>query len=80
MRLAILDHGHRPLQKLQFTILGALVGEVPGPIKIMSYRRKLFGKYLAQCLQEAMRQAREWSAGECEILAAFVSNLERCRF
>ncbi len=81
MRLQILEKGHRPLQKI---ILGfirrASKGRVPGPILVMSYRRELFGKYLAQCFQEGMREATEWSVGEVELFAAFVSRLNECRY
>jgi hypothetical protein len=55
MRLGIVDHGHRPLQKLQLSLIRALVGHVPGPILVMSYRRGLFGKQFAACLQRGMR-------------------------
>jgi hypothetical protein len=80
MRLTILERGrYRPLQKLQFFFIRALVGDVPGPILMMSYRREFFGKYLARCFQEAMRVG-EWSSAETEIFAAFVSKLGHCEF
>ncbi len=81
MRLQILENGHRPLQKI---ILGFIrrsaKGQVPGPILVMSYRRELFGKYIAQCFHEGMREATEWSVGEVELFAAFVSRLNECRY
>lgn len=81
MRLQILETGHRPMQRL---ILGFMqfmsAGYVPGQILVMSYRRELFGQYLAQCLQEAMREAKAWSVGEVEIFAAFVSKLNQSRY
>jgi uncharacterized peroxidase-related enzyme len=80
MRLDILKHGHSPLQKVQLWILGALAGRALEPVLMMSYRRNFFGKYWARCLQEGLRQAHEWSVGELEIFAAFVSGLNRCRF
>ena len=55
-----------------------LVGNVPPPILLMSYRRDHFGKRLAPCFQEAMREATEWKASETELFAAFVSNLNHC--
>lgn len=81
MRLEILENGHRPFQKI---ILGLIRttsdGHAPGPILVMSYRRELFGKYIAQCFQEAMRGAKEWSLGEVELFAAFVSGLNECKY
>ena len=81
MRLEILENGHRPLQKMILGLMAATSGGyVPGPILVMSYRRELFGKYLASCLQEAMRGAKEWSLGEVELFAAFVSRLNECKY
>jgi uncharacterized peroxidase-related enzyme len=81
MRLKILETGHRPLQKVVLSFIRAVSGgSVPGPILTMSYRRELFGKYLAACFQEGMRGAKEWSVGEVELFAAFVSRLNECKY
>jgi hypothetical protein len=80
VRLDILEHGHRPLQRLQLAILRRMSGRALGPLLMLSYRRKYFGKRFAGCLQEGLRGAREWSTGEVEMFAAFVSSLNRCRF
>ena len=80
MRLEILHHGHRPLQKMQMALMRALTGAVPGPVSVMSYRRDLFGKHMAACLQEAMRGPSPWSVAEREIFAAFVSKLNQCEY
>lgn len=81
MRLRILEKGFRPLQKAILGILRAISGgKVPGPILVLSYRRELCGKYLAPCYQEGMRKATEWSLGEVELFAAFVSKLNECKY
>jgi hypothetical protein len=80
MRLRILEKGHRPLQKVLLRVVKLLAGRVPGPIALMSYRRELFGKYLAACFQESMRESREWSVGEVELFSAFVSKLNQCAY
>ena len=81
MRLRILESGHRPVQKLFLGIFKAMIGGMaPGPILALSYRRELCGKYLAACYQEGMREATEWSVGEVELFAAFVSKLNSCRY
>lgn len=80
MRLKQLEQPHSLMQKLRFFVLRALLGQVPGPILALSYRRDFCGKYLARCYQQGLRQAREWSIGEVELFAAFVSSLNRCRF
>ncbi len=81
MRLDILDNGHTPGQKAVLAQIRANSnGRAPGPVLVMSYRRDLFGKYIAECFQEAMRESTEWSVGEVELFAAFVSNLNQCRY
>jgi hypothetical protein len=55
-------------------------GKIPGPVLVMSYRRELFGKYLARCYQEALRGCTEWTAGEAELFAAFISRLNECKY
>jgi hypothetical protein len=80
MRLEVLKSGHRPLQKVQFKVIAALVGQVPGPIRVMSYRRQIFGRWFAQCLWQAMKRAREWTQAETELFAMVVSDQNRCRY
>jgi hypothetical protein len=80
MRLSLLHHGHRPLQKLQMRIIRALVGQVPGPIATMSYRRQLFGRWMSDCFVESMQKATHWTRGETELFAAYVSDQNRCRY
>jgi hypothetical protein len=80
MRLLILANGHRPLQKIPLALMKAMYGVVPGPVAVMSYRRDLFGKYLADCCQEGMRGGSEWQPAEVELMAAFVSKLNDCRY
>ena len=80
MRLGILERGHGPFQRLQLALMRPIAGRALAPVLMMSYRRNVFGKHFARCLQEALRGAREWSVGEIEIFAAFVSSLNRCRF
>jgi len=80
MRLSILEHGHSRLQKVQLALLRVLTGRSLEPVLMLSYRRNLFGKHFARCLQEGLRRAREWSVAEVETFAAFVSSLNRCRY
>ncbi len=81
MRLRILEEGFRPLQKAILSVIKVVSGgKVPGPILVLSYRRELCGKYLAACYQEGMRKTSEWSVGEVELFAAFVSKLNGCRY
>lgn len=81
MRPKILERGHRPLQRGILGVIRAVTGGmVPGPMLVLSYRRELCGQYLAACYQEGMRRAKEWSASQVEIFAAFISSLNACRY
>lgn len=80
MRLKIVDSGSGLLQRLQYAVIRRWVGHVPGSVSATSYRRNFFGKHFARCVQEALRTDREWSVGELEIFAAFISRLNRCRY
>ena len=53
----------------------------PDPVaKTSLYRPELFGRQWLRLARSVMRGSSEWSAGERELLAAFVSRLNRCRF
>lgn len=80
MRLEILKSGHHPLQKIQLRLLDGVAGRAVEAVRMMSYRRDFFGRHWARCLQEGLRRTREWSVGEVETFAVFVSSLNRCRF
>ncbi len=80
MRLDVLEHGHRPVQKVFLRIMRLVAGRMPGPILLFNYRSELFGKAFAACAQEALRESTAWSVGEVELFAAFVSKLNRCAY
>ena len=66
MRLAVVDavEAPRPL----------------GVLKTLHYRPELFGRPYSDALDLAMRGPSEWSAGERELFAGFVSSLNQCPF
>ena len=80
MRLASLRQGRGLPQKLGFAVVGALVGRVPGPILTFSHRPAFFGRFISDCFQKALRGRSEWSVGERELFAAFVSKLNQCPY
>lgn len=80
MRLDILNNGHSVWQKPVLKLMALMMGNVPGPIAICSYRRRLFGKYYTEFLHEAMDDHTLWSKGETELFAAFTSKNNACRF
>jgi hypothetical protein len=79
MRLPLADR-LRPVQKLMLRIFKRLLGDAPGPVLIASYNKPFFGNGWARCMKEGMRQGSEWSVGEVELFAAFVSRLNSCSY
>jgi len=80
MRLASLTQPMHLRQRVRYALASIWGRRIPGPILALSYRRNACGRHFAHCVQEALRGAREWSVGEIEIFAAFVSKLNHCEF
>ena len=51
-----------------------------GVLKTLHYRPELFGEPFSAALDLALRGSSEWSEGERELFAAFVSSLNQCPF
>ena len=49
-------------------------------LKTLHYRPELFGRPYSDVLDLAMRGSSDWSTGERELFAAFVSSLNQCPF
>jgi hypothetical protein len=81
MRLAILDHGHQLRHKALLALI-RVVSRRPAPdvIKTMLYRKDFFGGPMNEVVQEAMRGESQWSVGDRELMAAFVSKTNECEF
>jgi hypothetical protein len=57
--------------------------DVPRPLgvlKTLHYRPELFGRPYSETLDPAMRGPSDWSDGERELFAGFVSHLNQCPF
>jgi len=57
--------------------------DVPRPLgvlKTLYYRPELFGRPYSAALDAAMRGPSDWSTGERELIAAYVSHLNQCVF
>jgi hypothetical protein len=81
VRLQTVDNGHAPADAAVLEQIRAARGVEPvGVLKTLYYRPELFGRPFSAALQEAMRGPSDWSAGERELFAAFVSSLNQCPF
>lgn len=79
MRLAILDQGHRLHIKVLLAMI-RLVSRQPvlDAVKLAFYRPGFYGA--GPLTHEAMRGPSDWSIGDRELLAAFVSKVNESRF
>jgi hypothetical protein len=73
MRLAVVDEGAEALRE-------RLSREPIDVLKTLHYRPDVFGQPYSDALDLAMRGPSEWTAGERELFAAFVSSLNQCPF
>jgi uncharacterized peroxidase-related enzyme len=81
MRLAILDSGHGLGAKILFAAIRAFSRQpVPDAAKLIAYRPDFFGKRMKELTHEAMRGPSGWSVGDRELMAAFVSQVNRSSF
>jgi hypothetical protein len=81
MRLACIDTGHAANEAAILAAIREQRGVEPiGVLKTLYYRPDLFGPPFSAALDAAMRGPSEWSAGERELFAAFVSSLNQCPF
>jgi hypothetical protein len=81
MRLDVVDRGHGPAEAAILDQIQQARGVEPvGVLKTLYYRPELFGRSFSAALDLAMRGPSDWSAGERELFAAFVSSLNQCPF
>ena len=80
MRLAKVHSGHGFGDRLFLGFLDLVAGHAPGVVRTLRYRKEYFGNPWTDITQQVMRGPSEWSVGEREIFAAFVSHLNQCVF
>ncbi len=81
MRPGVLDHGYGIGPRLLFGLIRLMTGRpLPDAAKITFYRPDFYGTHMKQFTHEAMRGSSEWSVGDRELMAAYVSKLNDCPF
>lgn len=81
MRLKRVESGHALPQKLLLGIIRLVSRrEPPDVIKALLYRPKFWGGAMNEFFQDVMRGPSDWSVGERELFAAFVSVKNQCPF
>ncbi|MGV3624438.1 MAG: hypothetical protein ACO1OB_26705 [Archangium sp.] len=81
IRLNKVAHGHGLKEKLVLGMFGLMSGrKAPDVVRTLLYRRAFWGDRFNDLLQPVMRGDGAWPIGERELFAAFIANLNRCRF
>jgi hypothetical protein len=81
MRLSKVSEGHDLKGRLTLGLMRLVTRKEPADVvKMLMYRVSFLGKPLGALTQASMRGPSEWSVGEREIFAAFVSRLNQCVF
>jgi len=79
MRLEILDRGHRLHTKAIMALIRVFSGHpVVDAVKLAFYRPTFYGG--GPLTHEAMRGQSDWSVGDRELMAAYVSKANECPF
>ena len=81
MRLRRVERRHGPRARLIFLAIRMLQRRRPPDVlRALFYRPTFFGRPFSAALEEVMRGPSEWSVGERELFAAFVSAQNQCPF
>jgi hypothetical protein len=81
VRLRCLEDGHEPQEAQVLDVIRAQRrSEPPDVLKTLHYRPEVFGRPFSDTLELAMHGPSDWSVGERELFAAFVSSLQQCPF
>jgi uncharacterized peroxidase-related enzyme len=81
MRLDILNRGYGPGTKLLFALIRLFSGyPIPDAAKLVFYRPDFYGARAKEFTHEAMRGPSDWSVGDRELMAAYVSKVNESAF
>lgn len=81
MRLEILNSGYSVSTKALFLLIRAFTRQpMPDAAKLVFYRPDFYGTPSKEFTHEAMRGPSEWSIGDRELMAAFVSKVNESAF
>ncbi len=80
MRLKKVERGRLRTRLLLGAMRLVTRTRAPDVLRTMLYRRELFGRPYSLLLHNTMRGPSDWSAGERELFAAFVSRQNQCPF
>jgi hypothetical protein len=71
---------HSPEMAARIAAMEERDGYVSDISRALRFRPELFGEPVSAYFQESMKKRSDWSEGERELFAAFVSKLRQCPF
>lgn len=81
MRLDILNNGYKWGTKLLFGIIKMVSGyPLPDAARLVFYRPDFYGDPAKHFTHRAMRGPSTWSVADRELMAAYISSLNKCTF
>jgi uncharacterized peroxidase-related enzyme len=81
IRLEVVRSGHALKHKLKLALGRFMIGAQPPDImRILFHRHDFWGKPVGALTNAVLRDDSEWTVGERELFAAWVSAKNRCRF
>ena len=80
-RLPSINHAWRLSDRVKLRLIRLASGREPSDIlKLLFYRSDYFGSAFTSWVEAVLRGPSDWTIGERELIAAFVSSLNKCRF
>src|SRR5262245_39529178 len=80
MRLEVFHTRQTLSARLIAQIVRFVDGFSPDIVRVFLYRKEFFGELFQSGFHETLRGDSEWSFGERELMAAFVSARNQCRY
>ncbi|MBE7448470.1 MAG: hypothetical protein HS111_06165 [Kofleriaceae bacterium] len=81
MRLPEIERGRGLGNKALFALIRVLSRHrAPDVVRTLRFERHLFGEPMNEVFQAVMRGPSEWTVGERELFAAWVSKKNECEF
>lgn len=81
MRPGVLDNGYSVGVKLLFRLVRATTGRpLPDAARLTFYRSDFYGSYAKDITHHVMRGPSEWTVGDRELMAAYVSRINSAAF
>lgn len=81
MRIDLEGKGQRPWWlKLGFAFIRRYLGFIPGPPLVLSFRPGYLSRAAIAYHLRSTSGSQSWDKHRCELLAAYVSRLNRCSF